>query len=178
MTFVSLGEDRLKISLDAKEVLRLFGSYEKIDCTDKDTRFALNLLLKQALPESDFKLNCQRLNVEIVKNLFGGCDIFFFKPLKVRCLDLREYVFEFSDFEDSIMASKMLTARCLPKSESRLFLFSGRYRLTGSCWRDFPYSPVLEFAETVFTSKTETAKTEEYGKELIGENALRLLASL
>lgn len=187
MTVSSLGNDKLKISLDAREIKRLFGSYEKIDCNNPNTKFALNLLLKQAVPESDFKLNSQKINVEIIKNITGGCDIYFVKSnLIFRKLASAEnskqtYVIEFSCLENAIKASKLikLKPRC-SKIESRFFRIKSKYRLVISSENELSKTLFCanEFAERFFFTYIEKAKTEEYGKELISKDAVTLLSSL
>ena len=89
MTVDTINENKLRICLDAKETKQLFGSFEKIDYNDPDTRFALNLILKQALPEVEFALNCQRLFVEVSPALSGGCNIYFTKISSLFFLLLR-----------------------------------------------------------------------------------------
>lgn len=186
MTVSSLGNDKLKISLDAKEIKRLFGSYEKIDCNDPGTKFALNLLLKQAVPESDFKMNAQKLNVEIVKNLFGGCDIYFLKSnlifKKVIASDSykQNCIMEFSSLDNAITAAKLIKQKHICKIESRLYRMKTKYRIIVTSEKEV--SKILfcanEFADNFMFSHTEKAKTEEYGKEIISSDAIALLASL
>lgn len=187
MTVSSLGNDKLKISLDAREIKRLFGSYEKIDCNNPNTKFALNLLLKQAVPESDFKLNSQKVNVEIIKNITGGCDIYFLKNnlfFKKRVItdgSKQTYIMEFSCLEDAIKASKLIETGPIPsKIKSCFFRFKTNYRLIISSENELSKALYCanEFAEKFFYTNTEKAKTEEYGKELISENAISLLSSL
>lgn len=187
MTVSTLGTDKLKVSLDAREIKRLFGSYERIDPNNPNTKFALNLLLKQAVPESDFKLNCQKINVEIVKNLSGGCDIYFVKSgLLLKRASLPDnakifYTIEFACCEHAIRAAKLLKQKAYDrKVESRLFRTTTKYRIIISSERDLLGELICinEFAEKIHSSYAEKAKTEEYGKEIIESDALNILSCL
>ncbi len=88
-------------------------------------------------------------------------------------------VLEFNNLEDVIAASKAFYEYCGTKRPSRLYKYEGKYRLIvyfASAKRDIPIA--LEFAERIFVSFTETAKTFEHGKAMIRENALESLALL
>lgn len=187
MTVDTISENKLKISLDADETLRLFGGYEKINYNDPDTKFALNILLRQALPEIDFKLNCPRLYVEVCPGAAGGCSIYFtkvnvgsrrYRPIKKT---LRPYIFEFANCENAILASKELSKRAAATLvQSSFFRFGEKYRLILSSPIELSdtVAVVREFADTALFSVTDEAATNEYGKELIPTDAVTILAGL
>lgn len=88
-------------------------------------------------------------------------------------------VLEFKNLEDVIAASKAFCICSGKKRPSRLYKYQGKFRLIvyfANTRRDIPTA--LEFAEKIFVSFTETAKTLEHGKPMIMENALENLALL
>lgn len=88
-------------------------------------------------------------------------------------------ILEFCSLEDVIAASKAFYGYSGRKRPSRLYKYQGKFRLIvyfANTRRDIPTA--LEFAEKIFVSFTETAKTLEHGKPMIMENALENLALL
>ncbi len=186
MTVDTINENKLRICLDAKETKQLFGSFEKIDYNDPDTRFALNLILKQALPEVEFTLNCQRLYVEVSPAISGGCNIYFTKTnSKAKRYRMSNsslvYIFEFDSCQDAINASKEVAKlEGSTQLSSRFYRFSSKYRMIIESKQnslDFPLV-LKEFSVLLSNETSEKQKTIEYGKEIISDNAVSVLANL
>lgn len=179
MTFTTLKNDKLKISLDRLETLQLFGGADNIDRNDPATRFAIKLLFKRALRENYFRPGSGSVFVEIVKTLAGGCEIYFIKNRG--CLSGEEtgipFVFEFLNCENAVRAARVLSAVAGRSAKSRFFRLEDRYRLTVSAKKPLLLR-MTEFADAVYTSPVQLAFTEEYGKELIDENAVEILSKL
>ena len=187
MTVDTINENKLRICLDAKETRQLFGSYEKIDYNDPDTRFALNLILKQALPDADFTLNCQRLYVEVSPALSGGCNIYFtktnIKGKRYRSTNnaIFQYIFEFDSCQDAINASKELVKLNFSNDiDSKFYKLDSKYRMIIlSRQNALDISFVMkEFSRLLSNQDNEKQKTIEYGKEIIGDNAVLTLSNL
>ncbi|MBR6573120.1 MAG: adaptor protein MecA [Clostridia bacterium] len=186
MTVDTINENKLRICLDAKETKQLFGSFEKIDYNDPDTRFALNLILKQALPEVEFTLNCQRLYVEVSPAISGGCNIYFTKTnSKAKRYKLSNssfiYIFEFDSCQDAINASKeVVKLKCSTELDSKFYSFSSKYRMIIESKQNCSeFSSLMkEFSLLLSSEDNEKQQTIEYGKEIISDNALSVLANL
>ena len=187
MTVDTINENKLRICLDARETRQLFGSFEKIDYNDPDTRLALNLILREALPEADFTLNCQRLYVEVSPALSGGCNIYFTKTnskgkrYKLSNSAFYLYIFEFSSCQDAINASKQLVnSKKAYSYESKFYKFGSKYRMIISSSQATSDITGLfkEFSELLSNEDFEKQKTLEYGKEIISENAVNVLSRL
>ena len=187
MTVDTINENKLRICLDAKETKQLFGSFEKIDYNDPDTRFALNLILKQALPEAEFTLNCQRLYVEVSPALSGGCNIYFTKTnSKAKRYRMSNsicflYIFEFDFCQDAINASReVIRLKGSPDFDSRFYKFASKYRMIIESRQNVPNitSLMKEFSVILSNEDSEKQKTIEYGKEIISENAVSILSNL
>lgn len=186
MTVDTINENKLRICLDAKETKELFGSFEKIDYSDPDTRFALNLILKQALPEVEFTLNCQRLYVEVSPAISGGCNIYFtktnskakrYRPFSSSFV----YIFEFDSCQDAINASKeVVKLKTSTEFDSKFYKFSSKYRMIiESKQNGLEFSSLLkEFSVLLSNEDSEKQKTIEYGKEIISDNAVSVLSNL
>lgn len=187
MTVDTINENKLRICLDAKETKQLFGSFEKIDYNDPDTRFALNLILKQALPEAEFTLNCQRLYVEVSPVLSGGCNIYFTKTNSKAKRYHRSnnvcylYIFEFDCCQDAINASKeIVKLKNSPELDSKFYKFESKYRMIiSSKQNDLDITSLMkEFSVLLSNEDSEKQKTVEYGKEIIPDNAISVLSNL
>ena len=187
MTVDTINENKLRICLDAKETKQLFGSFEKIDYNDPDTRFALNLILKQALPEVEFALNCQRLFVEVSPALSGGCNIYFtktnYKGKRYRTSNNTcfLYIFEFDSCQDAINVSKeIVKLKNSSDLDSKFYKFDSKYRMIIESKIIDSNIPTLmnEFSVPLTNEDSQKQKTIEYGKEIISDNAISVLANL
>ncbi|MBE6781911.1 MAG: adaptor protein MecA [Ruminococcaceae bacterium] len=182
MTYTVLKGDRFRISLNKEEMLRLFGSKEKICEDSKQTQYAINLLLKKAISDSGFKVGTKGVFTEIVGNISGGCDIYFIKPalvLKLKEKRVSSFVLEFKNCNDAIAFSKSLASQNSEFKESRFFKMEKGFRLILSANSGLNCENcAFGFSKKLYKSEIEKAKTEEYGKELIPKNAISVLAKL
>ncbi len=187
MTVDTINENKLRICLDARETRQLFGSFDKIDYNDPDTRLALNLILREALPEAEFTLNCQRLYVEVSPALSGGCNIYFTKTnskgkrYKLSNSAFYLYIFEFDSCEDAISASKeLMKSKTSINFDSKFYKFGSKYRMiiSSNQTANDLVGLLKEFSQLLSNEDFENQKTLEYGKEIIGEKAVNILSSL
>ena len=178
MTYLKLKNNRIRISLTKYETLKLFGSTEGLDKNDPKTSLTLKMLFKKAASDNDLNITSDNVWIEVARNLSGGYDIYFTKNLypcvlpKVSSLTL-----EFGDIDTAIMASKLALASKSRVDFSRFYRYFDRYRIValsknGMC--DIP--TVFEFANSILTTRLDVAKTMEYGKLLIKDNAFEVLS--
>ena len=177
MTYLRLKNDRLRISLTKYETEQIFGSAEGIDKSDPRARIAIKMLFKRAVSAGSFKPNCSSVWIEIAKNLSGGYDIYFIKGKAVYG-GAETLVLEFKSCEEAIGAARLLKAagRCAKSSFYRIF--DGYRIITEAENGIYGLSGAIEFAESVLSSDTDVAQTREFGKEIIKEIAVNILAEL
>lgn len=180
MTYLKLKNNRIRISLTKHETIKLFGSAEVLDKNDPKTSLTLKMLFKKAASDNNFEVSSDNVWIEVARNLSGGYDIYFTKNLypcilpKAAALTL-----EFEHIDAAIMASKSAITSKSRVDFSRFYRFFDRYRIVtlsknGIC--DIP--SVFEFADSMLTSRLDVAKTMEYGKLLIKDNAFEILSKL
>ena len=180
MTYLKLKNNRIRISLTKHETIKLFGSAEGLDKNDPKTSLTLKMLFKKAASDNNFEVSSDNVWIEVARNLSGGYDIYFTKNLypcilpKASALTL-----EFEHIDAAIMASKSAITSKSRVDFSRFYRFFDRYRIVtlsknGIC--DIP--SVFEFADSMLTSRLDVAKTMEYGKLLIKDNAFEILSKL
>ncbi|MBO7217800.1 MAG: adaptor protein MecA [Clostridia bacterium] len=183
MTAVSVGMRKLKITLSAEESSPLFSNEGAPCCADPKTRKFLAALLKKALPKTDFRLDCDRLYVEIYPSTLGGHIIYFTKAPLLKCFHKNpvqqlSLLLTFKDFEDLISLCKVLFKENFCPLNSRLYKYKGEYCLSISAAPSaIPYSIITEFADSVSYSNLRAALIGEYGRLLIKDDTLNILAS-
>ena len=183
MTAVSVGTRKLKITLSAEESYPLFSSDSVPCCTDPKTRKFLATLLKKALPKTDFRLDCDRLYVEIYPSTLGGHIIYFTKAPLLKRFHKNpnqqfSFLLSFKDFERLVGICKALKKAEFYSQNSKLYKYKGEYCLTLlTVPSDIPYSIITEFADSDSYSNRKAAVIGEYGKLMIKDDALNILAS-
>ncbi|MBO5908358.1 MAG: adaptor protein MecA [Clostridia bacterium] len=178
MTFTSFGEERLKISLDGREAKKFFGTTRYIDRKSRNTKVAIKLLLSIAVQNHRFKPSCTKLSVDIFKNMYGGLDIFF-EALDNNIFDSEPfyYVIEFENCNNAAKASKILDINHIEILESRFFKTAKGYRMLVLSNKEI-YDKIFsvnEFCIKIHRSFLEKVRTEEYGKEIITNDAIGVL---
>lgn len=170
MTFVKLKGNRVKVSLDRNEAVRLFGSADKIDQNSPATRHILKMLFLRAAHKS-FSADCKTVVIEMTHNLTGGWDIYFMKGVSVKERE-DNAVFLFSRAEDAIKGARAVNnLQDLPESRF-LRQADGFALLVKSPSREVRLA-LGEFCREAFFTAGNTA-----GLELIGEKAIELLSKL
>lgn len=175
MIFSRLQDDRLHISLTRAETIALFGTADKIEGNSSQTKNALRLLIRRAMCDRLIQPDLLSVGVEIMRNLSGGYDIYLSKGKAQSPLSRKaRAVLEFSQLRDLIRTSRILNPTT--RDESNLYRIDKLYRLiinTGDS-----SLPLCEFADRVSFSPILIAVTEEYGRKIIGKNAIETLAKL
>ncbi len=185
MTAVLIGKSKLKIKLDPFEAAKLFKNADNISCQDPETRYILKIILGRAISKTAFRLDCDRLKVELFPAASGGCIIYFTKSPErkryKRNLDAEfKFLMEFSDSNKAVAASKTFYKNLRNIKNSRLYKFGKKYYLIVSSNSGYPLSlPLIkEFADSLQCSDTAAAIVSEYGNLMISENAIEKLAKI
>lgn len=182
MLAVTVGIRKLKITLSAEESYRFLGKIAKPCCKDPETRRFLAALLRSALHKTDFRLDCDRLYVEIYPSALGGHIIYFTKPPLIRRFHKNPssnltLMLEFKDFGDLISICKKLKSEGSSEIRSALYKYKGEYSLLiTSSPSAFSYPLITEFADKVICSDIAVASVSEYGKLLIKDNAIDIIS--
>ena len=180
MTYLKLKNNRIRISLTKYETEQIFGSSDKLDKDDPKTNLALKMLFKRAASDNNLELSADSVWIEVARNLSGGYDIYFIKSgASAMYPKAPVLIFEFSSLNTAIKASRAVAFVKCKTHFSRFYNFFGKYRMivlskTGAC--NIP--AVFEFADSLLTSRIDVAKTIEYGRLLIKDNAVEVLSKL
>ncbi len=183
MTAVMVDNSRLKIKLDADEAYKLFKDTTFVSCHDPEVRQIFKAILKKALCQTNFILDCEKFKIELFPSIYGGCIIYFTKAPRVKRYHKKsdtkfKFLLEFSDSNHVIAASKSFRC-CLPNCDkSSLYKYQDRYYLiVTSPSGKFLSSPIIkEFADSLQCSDTAAAIVSEYGNLMILDNAIEKLA--
>lgn len=185
MTAILVEKGKLKIHLEHFEMTELFKVTGSISCKDPEMRYILKIILGKAITKTGFKLDCERLKVELFPSVTGGCVIYFTKlPHYKRFRQNREanfkFTMEFSSCENAVAASKTFKSFLLNKENSSLYKLEERYYLVVSSAAGYPlpFPVVKEFADSLHCSNTAAAIVSEYGNLMISDNAIEKLATL
>lgn len=180
MTYTVLKGDRIRISLERFEMIKLFGSKEKILNGSGDTRTIIKMLLKKAVTDLGFKADTSGVTVEIVGNISGGCDLYFIKEnnrLSVKSKALKPVVFEFKSCQDAVLAARKFILSEKTGILTHFFKTENGFRLIAPKGLTKKQINLFEsFAQKVYFLDLAVALTEEYGKELILNSAVLTLS--
>ncbi len=176
---------KLKITLDSKESAELINRLYKVPRDNLQLKHILRILLSKAAAKTDFTLDCERIYVELFPSVNSGLIIFFTKYPQVKKYRLNsakvfKYLLEFSDSDSVIRAAKAFAAQKKDCFQSSLFKKQDKYYLIISCKTGIPitYALLTEFADRCVCSHTASAIVSEYGKKILSENAVDLLAKI
>ncbi len=170
-----IGKNKIKISLNEEEVLRLFGGYDMIDYSSQHSKATLNSILASALPKDMLPIDCSQVLIEIrAEN--KGCAIYFTKIYKkYKKTDSAKHkqktlALTFSNTEDLIR----FVCQRLPEkiSSSRVFSLSQIYILIITFPESLNTEPLYlkEFCQEIIENEYVISHICEHGK-LICENA-------
>lgn len=183
MTVDTISKNKFKIELTNKEIEILFGGYERINYSDPDSKLAINLILKEALPDEMLPLDCKRVILE-VSPTSTGCLILFTKVYTDRNKRYKvtgyskSYILLFTDSEDLIIACNKLL-QTIPKAiKSELYFDEdGYYLLLHSninITKQLPH--IGEYGIFLNTHHEAIAKVREYAKMICKNNAIEKIA--
>lgn len=185
MTAVLVGKSKLKIRLEHFEMTELFKVTDTISCKDPETRYILKVILGKAITKTGFRLDCERLKVELFPSASGGCLIYFTKlPYYKRFRQNQnadfKFTMEFSSCDNAVAASKTFKNLLLDKENSSLYKLHEKYYIVVSSASGYPlpFPVIKEFADSLHCSNTAAAIVSEYGNLMISDNAIEKLAAL
>ena len=181
MTYFLIDKSRIKISLSREEVACLFGDPANLSSHDPKIQRTIKGLLKKAVKDMGFRPEKGSIFADAMRTAGGGLDIYFSSPTKNRYPKEDFYILEFSSLEALSEASKAIVFTIPKLSDSgRLYLFNGKYRLIvpSFCPEEKLVPLVKEFLGVIVKGKCHKAVTEEHGRMVLSDNAVRLMTKL
>ena len=181
----TIGNSKLKITLDPEETVDFFAECDNLSCADPETRYSLRILLGLALTKTEFKLDSERLFVEMYPSASGGCIIYFTKtPHRQRYKRKKDAIFtfllEFDNTENAITISKALCQKGVKIEKSSLYKYNNLYYLIvlSSFNKALNSAFITEFADSCTGSNTASAIVSEHGNVIIEQNAVEILSKI
>ncbi len=181
----SLGNNKIKITLTAHEIAKLFGSYENIDYSNPEIKIALNVLLDKAIKISSAKFDDGALFVEVYPTALGGCNIYFTRinqtgkqqnRLKKVPNNNLWIVLEFEKSNDLLNAIEQLYITNETNIfKSSLYKHNEKYYLL-VVWSkpiDKKYYFIKEFAKKIYSGKEICSIFDEHYNKIISNNAIQ-----
>lgn len=178
MTVSKFESSKIKIILTDTEVLCCFGSYENLSTMNIKIKNSLNAIVRDIVKENFdfFKGKLTKIRVKLLKD--EGCEILIYPITADEADEDREYVFEFSSSENLTQAILYLYKNCMDiEYKSALYNFNDFYRLIIKCKNGKAHFLGLnEFYRFESDDILALARTREYGKQLIPNNAIQVYA--
>ena len=167
MTMNSEGPLKLRVVLDAPDLLEYGLTFNQLDYSAQRTRKLLNALLIKAAGTTDFHLCPGKLMIEAFPQEGGGCVIYFTIKQHRKFWQKKENVhqlFSFSDASrllDAAKAAYISHAHC---RESKLYKADGLWLLDVLGAENSLTALLCEYADSKQTAKQELYRIAEYGK--------------
>ena len=183
MTVDTISKNKIRIELTNEEIEVFFGGYEHINYSDPDSKLAINLLLKEALPDELLPLDCKRVLIEVSPTR-TGCSILFTKLYignrkRYRVTGcIKSYIITFTDSESMISGCREL-AQTVPKAvKSELFFDKDGYYLLlhSSINITKQLIHINEFSSSLSGQSEIISRVHEYASPICKENAIEKIA--
>ena len=183
MTVDTISKNKIRIELTNEEIEVFFGGYEHINYSDPDSKLAINLILKEALPDEMLPLDCKRIILEVSPTK-TGCSILFTKIYTDRKKRYRvtgyskSYLLTFTDSETMISTCKQLSKILTKPIKSELYFDKTDYYLllhsTISIARQLPH--ISEYGTFISAQPEIIAKVREYTALICKDNAIEKIS--
>lgn len=183
MTVDTISKNKIRIDLTNEEIEIFFGGYEHINYSDPDSKLAINLILKEALPNEMFPLDCKRVILE-VSPTHSGCSILFTKIYTDRKKRYRvtghskSYLLAFTDSESLITGCKELSETITKPIKSELYFEKTDYYLlihsTMNITGQLPH--ISEYGAFICAQPEIIAKVREYTALICKDNAIEKIS--
>lgn len=173
MTVYKPKSGKIKISLTNIEVLTCFGSYERLFSMSKSIKTAIKALLFDiAIKENIEEFEKIKIDVKAKKNM--GCIIIV--TLSKRSVK-KHYIFDFKNSENLTKAILLLYKNRSTKNiNSTLYKMPNFFRLVIFSQSKPVFFQLDEFCFKKSEDPFDKAYSEEYGKPLITDTAIRTYA--
>lgn len=193
MTVLIEGPLCLKIHLNKYELKKYFSGYSKINLEDSNTRKTITTLFNIAVNRSDFDLEGKR-TIEIFPTASGGCILKLttitpgpqvqtnknVKNIRLKSSKKQNspYIFCFKNFDNLLsVITELYKCEKTKNYISALHFANNKYflKITLPLFDVKTGILINEFCEYSTKGKFAESKLDEYSKELIKENAIKIL---
>lgn len=171
MTVTDLEKGKIKITLNDKEIIALFGTYQRLYAMNDNIKPTFERILEKVLLSRGLSLR-EELLIQIKAKQNVGCVILISPVAQTECK--KEYLFIFENShtltDGMLFLFRNKTTRTL---QSKLYKTHNDYRLIIYSKNESPYFLTLkEYCNQSTTSPFQCEYTKEHGKLLIGKNAI------
>lgn len=175
MTVTDLNKGRIKITLTDKEIITLFGTYQRFYDMSDNIKPTFENILERVLISRGLSLS-QELLIKVKAKENNGC-VIIISPASNRVKN--EYLFIFENSEkliDGILFLFRNKSTC--NIQSQLFKTESDYRLIiYSCENNPVFLSLKEYCVPRKIKPFEADYTKEHGKLLIQEKAVKIFGS-
>lgn len=171
MTVTDLDKGRIKISLTDKEIITLFGTYQRFYDMGDSIKPTFENILERVLISRGLSLK-QELLIQVKAKENNGC-VIIISP--IRSSGKKEYLFIFENTKKLTEGMLFLFRNKSTRNiESKLFKTENDYRLIISSRDNNPcFLTLKEYCNPRPIKPFETDYTKEHGKLLIGKHAVK-----
>lgn len=175
MTVTDLDKGKIKIILTDKEIITLFGTYQRFYAMSDSIKPTFESILERVLISRGFSLN-QELLIKVKAKENNGC-VIIISPVSNRTKN--EYLFIFENSEKLTNGILFLFRNKSTRNlESELFKTENDYRLIIYSRENNPiFLNLKEYCIPRRVKPFETDYTKEHGKLLIAQKAVKTFGS-
>ena len=171
MTVTDLEKGKIKITLTDKEIIAIFGTYQRLYTMNEAVKPTFERILEKVLLSRGLSLK-EELLIQIKAKQNMGCVILISKTAENN--RKKEYVFIFENShtltDGMLFLFRNKTTRTL---QSKLYKTNSDYRLIIYSKSENPYFLTLkEYCKQSLNSPFQSEYTKEHGKLLINKNAI------
>ncbi len=171
MTVTDLEKGKIKIILNNKEIIALFGTYQRLYAMTDSTKPTFERILEKVLLSRGLSLN-EELLIQIKAKQNVGC-VILISPIK-QPNSKKEYLFIFENshtLTDGMLFLFRNKNTC--HLQSKLYKTYNEYRLIIYSKNENPqFLTLKEYCKQSYNSLFECEYTKEHGKLLIARNAI------
>lgn len=181
MKIMSSENKYMFVEFTKEDMMKMDITYDKLDYSNSKTKVLVHSLLNEAKNILGYSFCLpEKINVEAFPTQEGGCLLLFtvrIKPAKYKVKNKNpELFFTFNGYNEMFDLASNISQTERGQIKSSLYLYNENYILNirGKLKHSF-LSRINEFAFPIKLSFQEKNKLKEYGKCIIGENALEIL---
>lgn len=177
MTVTDLDKGKIKITLDDREIIAIFGTYQKLYTMSDSIKPKFEKILEKVLLSRGLSLKDEFL-IQVKAKQNVGC-VILISPKENRTQKPKEHHFIFENSEALIQGILFLFRNSKTKNlQSKLYKMQSGYCLIIYTKSENPYLLTLnEYCKKKTASPFITEHLKEHGKLLIGKGAIKTLGN-
>ncbi len=178
MTVTDLDKGKIKITLTDKEIIALFGTYQRFYAMSDNVKPTFENILERVLISRGLSLR-EELLIQVKAKENKGC-VIIISPISNRTKNKNEYLFIFENSENLTKGILFLFRNKTTRNlQSKLYKTENDYRLIIYSRDSNPsFLTLKEYCNPRPVKPFETDYTKEHGKLLIAKNAVRTFGNI